>query len=59
VNRLIPDAKGEKSGQWVEALERCSIKVTRDILRDTSKAILQQYVDEGGIIYNDRGINAI
>lgn len=57
--RSIGFDEGEKPVQWIEALENRSIKVTRDILRDTAKAILQHYVDEGGIIYNGRGINAI
>ena len=57
--RSIGFDEGEKPVLWIEALESRSIKVTRDILRDTSKAVLQQYVDEGGIIYNGRGINAI
>lgn len=57
--RSIGFDEGEKPVQWIEALENRSIKVTRDILRDKSKAILQQYVDEGGIIYNGRGINTI
>lgn len=57
--RSIGFDEGEKPEQWIEALEGRAIKVTRDILRDKAKAILQQYVDEGGIIYNGRGINAI
>lgn len=57
--RSIGFDEGEKPVQWIEALENRSIKVTRDILRDTAKGILKQYVDEGGIIYNGRGINAI
>jgi tRNA(Arg) A34 adenosine deaminase TadA len=51
--------EGEKPIQWVDALENRSITVTRDIFRDKAKAIMQQYVDEGGIIYNGRGINAL
>ena len=57
--RSIGFDEGEKPEQWIEALEGRSIKVTRDILRDKAKTILQQYVDEGGIIYNGRGLNAI
>ena len=52
--RNIGFDEGEKPKQWIEALEKRSIKVTRDILRDKSKAVLQQYIDEGGIIYNGR-----
>lgn len=57
--RSIGFDEGEKPEQWTEALEGRAIKVTRDILRNKAKAILQQYVDEGGIIYNGRGINAL
>ena len=52
--RSIGFDEGEKPMHWIEALEKRSIKVTRDILRDKSKAVLQQYIDEGGIIYNGR-----
>ena len=57
--RSIGFDEGEKPKQWIEALEGRAIKVTRDILRDKAKAILQQYVDEGGIIYNGRGLNTL
>ena len=52
--RSIGFDEGEKPDQWIKALEKRSIKVTRDILRDKSKAVLQQYIDAGGIIYNGR-----
>ena len=52
--RSIGFDEGEKPDQWIKALEKRSIKVTRDILRDKSKAVLQQYIDTGGIIYNGR-----
>jgi len=52
--RSIGFDEGEKPKHWVEALENRSIKVTRDILRDKSTAVLQKYVDAGGIIYNGR-----
>ena len=52
--RSIGFDEGEKPMHWIEALEKRSIKVTRDILRDKSKAVLQEYIDEGGIIYNGR-----
>jgi len=57
--RTIGFDEGEKPEQWIKALEGRGIRVTRDILRFEAKSILQQYVDEGGIIYNGRGINAI
>ena len=57
--RMIGFDEGEKPKQWIVALEDRGIKVTRDICRDKAKAIMQQYVDEGGIIYNGRGINSL
>lgn len=47
--------EGEKPENWIAALESRGIRVTRDILRSGATAIMQQYVDEGGIIYNGRG----
>ena len=57
--RMIGFDEGEKPKQWIVALEDRGINVTRDICRDKAKAIMQQYVDKGGIIYNGRGINAL
>ena len=57
--RAIGFDEGEKPILWVDALENRSITVTRDISREKAKAVMQQYVDEGGIIYNGRGINAL
>ena len=57
--RSIGFDEGEKPKQWIEALEGRSIQVTRDIFRDKAKLVLQKYIDDGGIIYNGRGINAI
>ena len=57
--RKIGFDEGEKPKKWIKSLAVRGIRVTRDVLRDKAKTILQQYVDEGGIIYNGRGINAI
>ena len=54
--RNIGFDEGEKPEHWVEVLKKRSITVTRDVLRFKAKSILQKYVDEGGIIYNGRGI---
>ena len=54
--RNIGFDEGEKPEQWIESLEERAINVTRDILRNKAKAILQQYVNAGGVIYNGRGI---
>jgi len=52
--RSIGFDEGDKPGQWMEKLQSRSISVTRDIRRSEAKAVLQQYVDQGGIIYNGR-----
>ena len=57
--RSIGFDEGDKPEQWTKKLEARSIVVTRDILRYEAKAILQKYIDTGGIIYNGRGINAV
>jgi tRNA(Arg) A34 adenosine deaminase TadA len=54
--RSIGFDEGEKPDRWMEKLESRAVNVTCDILRFEAKAILQQYVDEGGIIYNGRSI---
>jgi len=56
--RSIGFDEGEKPLRWIEGLEKRSIKVTRDIMRFKAKSVLQKYVDEGGIIYNGRGITS-
>ena len=52
--RSIGFDEGDKPDGWIAKLQARSISVTRDILRDKAKAIMQQYVDQGGIIYNGR-----
>jgi tRNA(Arg) A34 adenosine deaminase TadA len=52
--RRIGFDEGDKPVKWYQKLQSRAITVTRDILRDEAKAVLQQYVDEGGIIYNGR-----
>lgn len=51
--------EGEKPENWIAALESRGISVTRDVLRSAAKAVMQQYIDEGGIIYNGRGTGSI
>ena len=46
--------EGDKPDDWPQKLQSRTISVTRDILRYKAKAVLQQYVDAGGIIYNGR-----
>ena len=52
--RSIGFDEGDKPVDWVRNLESRAISVTRDIHREKAKAVLQQYVDAGGIIYNGR-----
>lgn len=47
--------EGDKPTDWIGALKTRGIQVTRDILRDEARAVLQQYRDSGGPIYNSRG----
>lgn len=52
--RSIGFDEGDKPDDWPQKLQSRTISVTRDILRDKAKGVLQQYVDSGGIIYNGR-----
>lgn len=44
--------EGPKPKEWVEALERRSIRVRRGVLGDEAKEVLEAYARAGGIIYN-------
>lgn len=50
--RNIGFDEGQKLSDWVKALERRDIDVIRDVCRDEASAILRQYHENGGIIYN-------
>ncbi len=50
--RTIGFDEGHKPDDWVEALGRRGIAVTRDVLGAEALGILQAYVDGGGLIYN-------
>ncbi len=52
--RSIGFDEGDKPADWPRKLRSRSITVTRDVLRAEAKAVLQQYIDAGGIIYNGR-----
>jgi tRNA(Arg) A34 adenosine deaminase TadA len=65
VRRVVCGARGEdacaigfdegaKPADWVGELNRRGIEVTRDVLRDETRAILQHYQVHGGLIYNSR-----
>jgi tRNA(Arg) A34 adenosine deaminase TadA len=44
--------EGEKSPAWVEGLERRGISVVRDVCRKEAVAVLLEYQESGGIVYN-------
>jgi tRNA(Arg) A34 adenosine deaminase TadA len=46
--------EGEKPHDWVQALERRGIAVTRDICRTAAVHVLDRYAANGGLIYNGR-----
>lgn len=63
VRRLVCGARGEdaegigfdegdKPPDWVGSLERRGIPVVRDVLREEAVAVLREYADGGGEIYN-------
>jgi tRNA(Arg) A34 adenosine deaminase TadA len=52
--RSIGFDEGDKHADWIGNLQSRAISVIRDIYRDKAKAVLQQYIDAGGIIYNGR-----
>ena len=46
--------EGPKSQDWHTALEHRGISVTRDIERSQATQVLQNYVEQGGQIYNSK-----
>ena len=46
--------EGSKPADWVGTLEKRGIKVTREVLRQEARAVLRQYQEMGGEIYNAR-----
>lgn len=46
--------EGPKLPDWPTALEKRGISVSRDVLRDEAAAVLQDYAESGGEIYNAR-----
>ena len=56
--RAIGFDEGAKPPDWIAALERRGIVVLRDVLRGEAQAVLRDYRDAGGVIYNSRGGSA-
>jgi tRNA(Arg) A34 adenosine deaminase TadA len=46
--------EGAKPADWIGELTRRGIAVTRDVLRDEARAVLNHYHTTGGLIYNSR-----
>ena len=46
--------EGEKPADWLLALERRGITVTRDVCREEAARVLLDYAAGGGVIYNGR-----
>jgi tRNA(Arg) A34 adenosine deaminase TadA len=46
--------EGPKMADWVSSLERRGISVVRDVHRAEAAAVLQEYTERGGAIYNAR-----
>jgi tRNA(Arg) A34 adenosine deaminase TadA len=47
--------EGEKPADWPGGLERRGISVVRDVCRDAAAAVLREYVELGGPVYNPGG----
>ena len=52
--REIGFDEGPKMEDWVSALERRGISVVRDVCREEAAAVLGEYAEGGGEIYNAR-----
>jgi tRNA(Arg) A34 adenosine deaminase TadA len=52
--RAIGFDEGSKPDNWVKSLEDRRISVRREVLRERAKAILLEYNERGGLIYNPR-----
>lgn len=52
--RKIGFDEGPKLPDWAQSLGKRGISVARDVCRDEASAVLQYYLENGGIIYNGR-----
>ena len=50
--RRIGFDEGPKPQNWVQALAGRGISVVRDVLREQAVAVLTEYLERGGLIYN-------
>ena len=54
--RAIGFDEGPKPSDWVQSLDDRGIGVRRDVLREQAKAVLTEYRERGGLIYNARKV---
>jgi tRNA(Arg) A34 adenosine deaminase TadA len=52
--RAVGFDEGAKRQDWAEGLETRGIAVRRDVLRDAAAAVLRDYAEKGGVVYNGR-----
>ena len=52
--RRVGFDEGPKARDWVQALESRCIAVVRDVCRIEAVAVLEEYAQDGGMIYNAR-----
>jgi tRNA(Arg) A34 adenosine deaminase TadA len=52
--RAIGFDEGPKMETWVSSLEQRGISVARDVCREEAAAVLREYAEKGGVIYNAR-----
>ncbi|MCL2220315.1 MAG: nucleoside deaminase [Chitinispirillia bacterium] len=52
--RAVGFDEGSKRPDWVKELENRGIEVALDVRRDDAAAILRDYVNGGGVVYNGR-----
>ena len=52
--RAVGFDEGAKTTEWAASLEDRGISVKPDVLRDEAVAVLREYADRGGEIYNSR-----
>ena len=56
--RAIGFDDGFKASNWVECLKDRGINVVQDVLRSKAAAVLREYYESGGLIYNARKGNS-
>lgn len=46
--------EGPKAPDWIQYFKKCGINVVQDVLRSNATMVLQEYHENGGLIYNAR-----